>query len=175
MQSVYQHAEQAGRQGCGRRWPPRPSGLHVCIKYCVESFASVAQQPVLWRAECVGTQSEQAGKAAACAGCPNQAACASAPKGVDPDLAAIEERLRSVRHKILVLSGKGGVGKSTLAAQLAFALAAAGKEVRRAMSIRCSLRDVRQRSAQELARLAAGLYARCVWQGGGLRAFMPAT
>ena len=34
-----------------------------------------------------------------------------------------------MRHKVLVLSGKGGVGKSTLSAQLAFALAAAGKEV----------------------------------------------
>jgi len=47
-----------------------------------------------------------------------------------------------VRHKILVLSGKGGVGKSTLAAQLAFALAAAGKEVRRVMRFRCRHRDV---------------------------------
>ena len=33
-------------------------------------------------------------------------------------------------HILLVLSGKGGVGKSTFAAQLAFALAARGKEVR---------------------------------------------
>ena len=74
-------------------------------------------------AECVGTESELAGKAAGCAGCPNQAACASAPKGPDPDILAIEERLRHVKHKILVLSGKGGVGKSTFATQLAFALA----------------------------------------------------
>ena len=34
-----------------------------------------------------------------------------------------------MKHKVLVLSGKGGVGKSTFSAQLAFALAAAGKEV----------------------------------------------
>ena len=80
-------------------------------------------------ADCPGTESEQAGQAASCAGCPNQAACASAPKGADPEIAEIEERLRSVRHKILVLSGKGGVGKSTFATQLAFALAAGSREV----------------------------------------------
>lgn len=39
--------------------------------------------------------------------------------------------MRRVKHKILVLSGKGGVGKSTVSSQLAFALAAHGKEVRR--------------------------------------------
>ncbi|KAJ0683779.1 putative mrp/NBP35 ATP-binding protein [Helianthus annuus] len=33
---------------------------------------------------CPGTQSEDAGKSDACAGCPNQEACASAPKGPDP-------------------------------------------------------------------------------------------
>ncbi|KAF8069438.1 NBP35 [Scenedesmus sp. PABB004] len=80
-------------------------------------------------AHCPGTQSEDAGKAAGCAGCPNQAVCASAPKGPDPDLAAIAERMASVKNKLLVLSGKGGVGKSTFATQLAFALAAQGKEV----------------------------------------------
>eukprot|EP00883_Tetradesmus_obliquus_P010732 jgi/Sobl393_1/3450/SZX76224.1 len=80
-------------------------------------------------AHCPGTQSEDAGKASACAGCPNQSVCASAPKGPDPDLQAIAERMASVKNKLLVLSGKGGVGKSTFAAQLAFALAAQGKEV----------------------------------------------
>lgn len=74
--------------------------------------------------DCPGTQSENAGKADACAGCPNQQACATAPKGPDPDLAKIEENLAEVQHRILVLSGKGGVGKSTLTAQLARALAA---------------------------------------------------
>lgn len=40
------------------------------------------------------------------------------------DLVAIAERMATVKRKILVLSGKGGVGKSTFSAQLSFALAA---------------------------------------------------
>jgi Mrp family chromosome partitioning ATPase len=40
------------------------------------------------------------------------------------DIGVIRERLTSVKRKILVLSGKGGVGKSTFTGQLAFALAA---------------------------------------------------
>ena len=34
------------------------------------------------------------------------------------DLGKIEERLSCVKHKILVLSGKGGVGKSTVSSML---------------------------------------------------------
>lgn len=37
--------------------------------------------------------------------------------------------MSKIKNKLLVLSGKGGVGKSTFATQLAFALAAQGKEV----------------------------------------------
>ena len=65
----------------------------------------------------------------ACAGCPNQAACATAPKGPDPDQVLIDERMGNFKHIILVLSGKGGVGKSTFSAQLAFAFAARGLQV----------------------------------------------
>ncbi|KAF2403266.1 protein NBP35 [Trichodelitschia bisporula] len=68
---------------------------------------------------CPGPESEQAGKGDACDGCPNQQICASAPKGPDPDIPIITERLAGVRHKLLVLSGKGGVGKSTFSALLA--------------------------------------------------------
>ncbi|CAL5068560.1 unnamed protein product [Urochloa decumbens] len=60
---------------------------------------------------CPGTQSENAGKEEPCAGCPNQQVCATAPKGPDPDLPAISDRMSNVKHKILVMSGKGGVGK----------------------------------------------------------------
>ncbi|PLB51113.1 P-loop containing nucleoside triphosphate hydrolase protein [Aspergillus steynii IBT 23096] len=73
---------------------------------------------------CPGPESEQAGKGDACAGCPNQSICSTAPKGPDPDIAIITERLSQIRHKILVLSGKGGVGKSTFSSLLAHAFAA---------------------------------------------------
>ena len=69
---------------------------------------------------CVGPDSEQAGKASNCAGCPNQAKCASGeaklPTPVHEEVAA---RLAEVKHVILILSGKGGVGKSTVSSQLA--------------------------------------------------------
>ena len=41
----------------------------------------------------------------------------------------LRQRMGEVRHKLLVLSGKGGVGKSTVAVSLARALARAGKQV----------------------------------------------
>ncbi|PWA33287.1 hypothetical protein CCH79_00013626, partial [Gambusia affinis] len=73
---------------------------------------------------CPGTSSEEAGKSASCQGCPNQQLCASgATKAPDPAIAEIGEKLSVVKHKILVLSGKGGVGKSTFSALLAHALA----------------------------------------------------
>lgn len=78
---------------------------------------------------CVGPNSAQAGKADGCAGCPNQAACASGEAKADPSIAFVQNKMSLVKHKILVLSGKGGVGKSTFAAQLSFALAQQGKQV----------------------------------------------
>jgi Mrp family chromosome partitioning ATPase len=68
---------------------------------------------------CPGPESEQAGQGDACVGCPNQKICATAPKGPDPDIPEITERLSGVKHKVMVLSGKGGVGKSTFSALFA--------------------------------------------------------
>jgi Mrp family chromosome partitioning ATPase len=71
-----------------------------------------------------GTESELAGKSATCAGCENQAICASgATKLPDPALPLIKQRMADVRRKLLILSGKGGVGKSTFTAQLGWAFA----------------------------------------------------
>ena len=41
----------------------------------------------------------------------------------------IRNRMSQIKHKILILSGKGGVGKSTVAANLALSLSLAGKSV----------------------------------------------
>lgn len=74
--------------------------------------------------DCPGVKSEKAGKEDACAGCPNQKICSSGEAAKpDPDLALIEENLSHVKMPIIILSGKGGVGKSTLTSQLAYFLA----------------------------------------------------
>jgi Mrp family chromosome partitioning ATPase len=41
----------------------------------------------------------------------------------------MEQRMNNIKHKILVLSGKGGVGKSTVATQLARCLVNSGCKV----------------------------------------------
>ena len=43
--------------------------------------------------------------------------------------------MKSIKHTLLVLSGKGGVGKSTVSSQLAFSLASQGNQVLNEMKI----------------------------------------
>jgi Mrp family chromosome partitioning ATPase len=61
-----------------------------------------------------------------CTSCPTATTCASAKteKSGLPPKAAID-----VKHVIMVLSGKGGVGKSTVSVNLAYALSNHGKKV----------------------------------------------
>lgn len=47
----------------------------------------------------------------------------------DPAIEVIRNRLSNVKYKILILSGKGGVGKSTVTSLLGHALAASSPDV----------------------------------------------
>lgn len=64
-----------------------------------------------------------------------RASCASKRLPTREDVEEIKERLalqdnlRDVKHKIIVLSGKGGVGKSTVATNIAVSLSLKGKKV----------------------------------------------
>jgi len=44
-------------------------------------------------------------------------------------IATVQQRLSTIKHVILVLSGKGGVGKSSVAVQLSLSLVESGKKV----------------------------------------------
>jgi hypothetical protein len=95
-----------------------------------------ADTPSDANAECVGPSAEDAGKASGCAGCPNQQACSSgafntpeAKAKAQEEAQKLHESLHNVSHTILVLSGKGGVGKSTVSSQLAHTLASQGYAV----------------------------------------------
>ncbi|MEW5772800.1 MAG: P-loop NTPase [Thermodesulfobacteriota bacterium] len=68
-----------------------------------------------------------------CSGCASAGSCSSTPETCGGARDPMEERLQNnlakIKHKIVVLSGKGGVGKSTVAVNLAVGLALAGKRV----------------------------------------------
>jgi ATP-binding protein involved in chromosome partitioning len=51
------------------------------------------------------------------------------PSGPPEDQSRLQEQLKNIKHKLLVMSGKGGVGKSSIATYLALGLANRGYQV----------------------------------------------
>lgn len=110
--------------------------LHFTTSSSSLSSQEMSETPDNANEECVGPAAENAGKASSCAGCPNASTCASGEgkklmmeqqqKQNNNDLNKLST---STHHTILVLSGKGGVGKSTMSTQIAFTLASRGYNV----------------------------------------------
>ena len=63
-----------------------------------------------------------------CPSCGESATCSEDEKKVHQEK-MVQETLSKIQYKIMVMSGKGGVGKSTVAANLAVSLARMGREV----------------------------------------------
>ncbi|ELA42877.1 uncharacterized protein VICG_00192 [Vittaforma corneae ATCC 50505] len=74
--------------------------------------------------KCPSASSGMAGKAESCKGCPNANICASSKP--DEDIPAIQKNLKQLKLILAILSGKGGVGKSTIARNIASRVAAMG-------------------------------------------------
>ncbi|KAG5859025.1 nucleotide binding protein [Encephalitozoon hellem] len=77
---------------------------------------------------CPGVSSKDAGKAEGCRGCPNESYC-SQPMQQDPDIKAIRENLGDIRTIVAIMSGKGGVGKSTVTRNIAECISSRGTTV----------------------------------------------
>ncbi|MBW2146875.1 MAG: Mrp/NBP35 family ATP-binding protein [Deltaproteobacteria bacterium] len=76
----------------------------------------------------VKNSEDECKKESSCANCDESARCEEKKKN-EHEEKLLKDRMRSIRHRVMVMSGKGGVGKSTVAVNLAMALAHDGYAV----------------------------------------------
>ena len=72
--------------------------------------------------------SDKCTEGATCGSCSSSESCSAEEKQRRED-EVLESRLSHIKHRLVVMSGKGGVGKSTIAVSLAVSLASQGHKV----------------------------------------------
>ena len=78
---------------------------------------------------CENLKENEKGFAPQCEGCPNKKICQSNVNELLKTTNKVSQSLSKVKNIILILSGKGGVGKSTVATQLSYSLSAKNLEI----------------------------------------------
>jgi Mrp family chromosome partitioning ATPase len=77
----------------------------------------------------INSYKNEAGYAEVCTSCSGKTLCQEMMTSNDTDIEDINTRMNVIKHKLIVVSGKGGVGKSTVACSMALSLAKQGLKV----------------------------------------------
>ena len=103
-------------------------GLPAEVEHCALLAASTLQAACKDAARRGGSDGQSACDTCSDASCATQQRLAGESEEAYADRRRLQARLCRIRKKILVLSGKGGVGKSTVAVNLAVAFVLAGRK-----------------------------------------------